>query len=188
MLSNPWNKVYGEWSLVCQPEFWKKIQFPPFSVGVNLHFQSFAGVLGEWRGYVCRVWPSLFTGSLCSRRIQQQFPCSQFPCSQFPVLPAQPALCLESPGSPLPLKATVAADVHLLCLFLLSLLPIILKIKHWQPFTQRSPSILVWFCSLGQNYSSSVSPVSSYCSITRFGALFTLSFHLLNDAKSIHQF
>lgn len=25
MLSNPWNEVYVEWSLVSQREFWKKI-------------------------------------------------------------------------------------------------------------------------------------------------------------------
>lgn len=50
MLSNPRNKVYREWCLVSQLVFWKKIQFPPFRIGVNLHIQSFDGVLGEWRG------------------------------------------------------------------------------------------------------------------------------------------
>lgn len=51
ILSSPWNKVYREWWFVSQLAFWKKIQFPPFRIGVNLHIQSFDGVLGEWRGY-----------------------------------------------------------------------------------------------------------------------------------------
>lgn len=51
MLSNPWNKVYREWCVVSQLAFGKKIQFPPFRIGVNLHIQSFDGVLGEQREY-----------------------------------------------------------------------------------------------------------------------------------------
>lgn len=102
-------------------------------------------------------------------------------------LPSQPSAS-RSPFSLLPLKAMITVDFHLPCLFVLLLLQITLKVKHWQPFAEWSPSILGWFCQWGQIYSSSVSPVSSYLCITKLGLLFTHSFHLLTDARSIHLF
>lgn len=91
MLSNPWNEVYREWCLVSQLAFGKQIQFPPFRIGVNYTFRALMVCWGTGED-IFIVWSSLFTESLRSKKIQQQFP-----CSQFPVLPAQPAPCLQEP-------------------------------------------------------------------------------------------
>lgn len=106
------------------------------------------------------VWSSLFTESLCRKKISSSFPAHSFQSC----LPSQPS-AFSSPGSPLPLKATITRDIQFPCLFLSSLLLLTLKMKHWQPFTERSPSIFGWFCMSGSKYFRNLPPVSRYCLI-----------------------